>query len=116
MCTVVCVCQERYNGSGAAAANSKIEKVKGEMNAVKDVMIKNIDKVLDNSERIELLVEKSDDLDHRAFTFKKHATQLKNSMWWKNVKLMCLVATIVLVIFFIILIAACGGFSFSKCK
>jgi len=55
---------ERYN-SGGAGSDAKLEKVKEEINQVKDVMIKNIDKVLEIGERIELLVEKSDDLDHR---------------------------------------------------
>jgi len=106
---------DRYNRM-PSGGDAKIERVKEEINQVKDVMIKNIDKVLEIGERIELLVEKSDELHQEGFRFNKKATSLKHSMWWKNAKMTCIIAAVVLVIFFIILIAACGGFSFSKCK
>jgi len=63
---------DRYNSmQNRSGSDAKIERVKEEINQVKDVMIKNIDRVLEIGERIELLVEKSDDLDSSAFKFKK---------------------------------------------
>lgn len=114
---VLAVQMGRYNNQTSTGnpSDAKIEKVKEDLNQVKDVMIRNIDKVLEIGERIELLVEKSDDLDHRAFTFKKQATSLKNAMWWKNAKMICIIATVIIVIIFIIVLAACGGFKFPKC-
>ena len=37
---------------------------------MKDVMLTNIDKVLDRGEKIELLVDKSEELDEHAFRLK----------------------------------------------
>ena len=56
------------NGNGAASAsnamadNHKIEKVRGEIEEVKQVMTHNIDLILERGEKIELLVDKSHDL------------------------------------------------------
>jgi hypothetical protein len=42
-----------------------------QLDNVKDVMIENIDRVLERGERIELLVDKTDRLNHQAFKFEK---------------------------------------------
>ena len=46
---------------------------------------------------MELLVDKTDNLNQQAFQFKKKSTQLKRAMWWKNTKLMVMLVFIVLV-------------------
>ena len=46
---------------------------------------------------MELLVDKTDNLNQQAFQFKKKSTQLKRAMWWKNTKLMMMLVFIVLV-------------------
>jgi pyoverdine/dityrosine biosynthesis protein Dit1 len=48
--------QEKYNNQ----KNDKIAKVQEEISQVKDVMIRNIDKVLERGEKIELLVDKTE--------------------------------------------------------
>lgn len=40
-------------------------------------MVHNIERVLERGERIELLVDKTDNLNQQAFAFKKRSTQLK---------------------------------------
>jgi hypothetical protein len=55
------------------------------------------EKVLQRGEKIELLVDKTDALSQSAFQFKKQAKQVKNVMWWKNVKIMCIIGLICLV-------------------
>jgi len=56
-----------------------------------------IDRVLERGEKIELLVDKSDQLDQHAFKFKSHSRSLKRAMWWKNAKLIILISLIVIV-------------------
>jgi 4-amino-4-deoxy-L-arabinose transferase-like glycosyltransferase len=58
------------------------------------------DKVLERGERIELLVDKTEDLHQNAIRFKKSGTALKRAMWFKNVKLMAAIAGIILVSIF----------------
>lgn len=75
----------------------KLNKLKGEVDEVKSVMVHNIEKVLERGERIELLVDKTENLSQNAFKFKKSSTQLKRSMWLKNVKLILVIICIILV-------------------
>lgn len=49
----------------AAADNQKIEKVRGEIEEVKQVMVQNIDLILERGDKIDLLVDKSLDLSQQ---------------------------------------------------
>ena len=60
--------QDIFNTNPAA---DNISKVKSQIDNVKDVMISNIDRVLERGEKIELLVDKTDKLNHQAFKFEK---------------------------------------------
>ncbi|CAG8481948.1 5159_t:CDS:2 [Ambispora leptoticha] len=55
----------------------RIKQVHGEIEQVKDVMVHNIERVLERGERIELLVDKTDNLNQQAFAFRKRSTALK---------------------------------------
>jgi len=94
----------------------KLNRLKGEVDEVKSVMVQNIEKVLERGEKIELLVDKTDSLSQNAFKFKKQSTQLKRAMWWKNVKLMALIIFLILVVIYIIVAIACGGLAFQSCR
>lgn len=48
-------------------------------------------------EKIELLVDNSEQLSNSATQFRKRATSLKKVMWWKNCKLWCLIIAVFLV-------------------
>lgn len=54
---------------------------------VRNVMIENIDKVLDRGERLELLVDKTENMQGNTFRFRKQARRYRTIMWWRNVKL-----------------------------
>ena len=86
---------EHYSSSEEA---DKIDRVKADMDDVKNVMVDNIEKVLKRGEKIELLVDKTDNLNQQSIRFKKHSNQLKQAMWWQNAKMMILVGGIVVVV------------------
>ena len=92
-----------------------LSRVKGEISEVKNVMVENIEKVLDRGEKIELLVDKTDRLQGEASRFRGHARKLKNQMWWKNAKMMALIAMVVSILLYFIIAMACG-FDMAKCK
>jgi vesicle-associated membrane protein 7 len=62
-----------------------------------------------------LLVDKTDKLNQQAFKFEKQSKKLKNAMWWRNLKMKLFIATVVVIILYIILGLICG-FAFEKCK
>ena len=49
-------------------------------------------RVLERGEKIELLVDKAENLNQQAFKFRKQSSALKRAMWIKNLKLYALVA------------------------
>lgn len=51
-------------------------------------MIENIDKVLERGDRLELLVDKASNMQGNTMRFRKQARRFRNTVWWKNVKLM----------------------------
>lgn len=75
-----------------------------------------LDKILARQEKIELLVDQSEELNQSAQQFRKKSTGLKRTMWYKNIKLWIILILIVLVIIFVIVLIACGGFTFRRCR
>ena len=65
-------------------------------------------KVLDRGERIELLVDKTDHLQQESFVFRREARQLKNKLWWKNVRLWLVIAAVAIMLLYIAAAVICG--------
>jgi hypothetical protein len=72
--------------------------------------------VLERGEKLELLVDKTDQLQSQAFQFNKSSRKLKDAMWWKKVKIYALIAFVVCLVIWIISMIACGGPTYSSCK
>ncbi|XP_057480299.1 vesicle-associated membrane protein 722-like [Actinidia eriantha] len=88
---------------------SKLAKVKAQVSEVKGVMMENIEKVLDRGEKIELLVDKTDNLRSQAQDFRTQGTQIRRKMWFQNMKIKLIVLAILLAIIMIIVLSICGG-------
>lgn len=89
---------------------SKLAKVKAQVSEVKGVMMENIEKVLDRGEKIELLVDKTENLRSQAQVFRQQGGQIKRKMWWQNMKIKLIVLAILIVLILIIVLSICGGF------
>ncbi|KAK9825798.1 hypothetical protein WJX74_008314 [Apatococcus lobatus] len=85
-----------------------INRVRGELAEVKNIMVENIEKVLDRGERIELLVDKTDHLQQESFVFRREARQLKNKLWWKNLRLWLVIAGVAVLLLYIAIAVVCG--------
>lgn len=85
---------------------SKLAAVQKKVADVKDVMMENIEKVLERGEKIELLVDKADNLQNQAVQFQRKGKQLRRAMWWQNCRMklavICLVLVLAVVIFLIV--------------
>ncbi|KAB2600465.1 vesicle-associated membrane protein 726 [Pyrus ussuriensis x Pyrus communis] len=89
---------------------NKLAKVKAQVTEVKGVMMENIEKVLDRGEKIELLVDKTDNLRSQAQDFRTQGTKMKRKMWLQNMKMKLIVVAILVVIALIIYLSICRGF------
>ncbi|CAN4104558.1 unnamed protein product [Withania somnifera] len=89
---------------------SKLSKVKAQVSEVKGVMMENIEKVLDRGEKIELLIDKTDNLRSQAQDFRQQGTKIRRKMWYENMKIKLLVFAIILILLLIIISSVCPGF------
>ncbi|XP_012263154.2 vesicle-associated membrane protein 7 [Athalia rosae] len=92
-----------------------LSKVHGELDELKDIMVKNIDNVAMRGERLELLVNKTENLTASSVTFRKTSRNLARSLFWKNIKLYVIVALILIVVIYFVVSMACGGLAWQKC-
>ncbi|PKU67718.1 Putative vesicle-associated membrane protein 726 [Dendrobium catenatum] len=105
---------------------SKLAKVKAQVSEVKGVMMENIEKVLDRGEKIELLVDKTENLRSQvikplvqqlaheeylqAQDFRQQGTKMRRKMWFQNMKVKLIVLAIIIALILIIVLSVCHGF------
>ncbi|KAM7373648.1 hypothetical protein PAMP_008486 [Pampus punctatissimus] len=61
---------------------------------VVDIMRVNVDKVLERDQKLSELDDRADALQAGASQFESSAAKLKNKYWWKNCKMMIMMAVI----------------------
>ncbi|KAJ7966200.1 Vesicle-associated membrane protein [Quillaja saponaria] len=93
----------------------RINRLKGEMSQVLNVMIENIDKVLERGDRLELLVDKAANMQGNTFRFRKQARRFRSTVWWRNVKLTVALISLLLVITYVVLALVCHGLALPSC-
>lgn len=92
-----------------------VSRVHGELDELKGIMVKNIDNVALRGVRLELLVNKTENLTASSVTFRKSSRNLARSLFWKNVKIYVIVGAILLVVVYVIVSISCGGLAWQKC-
>jgi vesicle-associated membrane protein 72 len=89
---------------------NKFAKTKAQVAEVKGVMMDNIEKILDRGEKIELMVDKTDQLQFQAQDFQKQGTQIRRKMWFRNMKVKLICLSFLLFVILMIWISLCRGF------
>ncbi|XP_024964293.1 vesicle-associated membrane protein 711-like [Cynara cardunculus var. scolymus] len=93
----------------------RINRLKGEMGQVRSVMIENIDKVLERGDRLDLLVDKSANMQTNTLRFRKQTRRFRSTVWWRNVKLTIALILLILVIIYVVLAFVCHGLTLPTC-
>lgn len=78
-------------------------------------MVANLNTVISRGERLELLIDKTDNLSTQSRAFRTRSTALRRQMWWKNIKVMILSGLVGLVLFYFLMSSFCG-FSLQHCS
>ncbi|XP_030274211.1 vesicle-associated membrane protein 8-like [Sparus aurata] len=86
----------------------KVQTLKDQVDGVKNIMTENVDRILARGERLDDLMDKSEDLQAGAQHFKQTSQKVARSFWWKNVKLVVVIVVVVLIIVLIIILLATG--------
>lgn len=81
----------------------KLAAVMKKVDTVKLTMQENVDLALQNCVKLEHIERAAEELSVQAGVFKKNAHELKNKMWWKNIKMWLIIGLIVLIILAIII-------------
>ena len=103
------------NGASSPLESDQIGRVQGQIEEVKEVMVQNIEKVLERGEKIELLVDKSEQLQQTSFKFENTSRQLQRTMYWRKMKRRALIGVGVVIGLFVVACSACGGLDFHRC-
>lgn len=92
--------------SSQSAPPSKLSQVQDQVNDVQVILKDNINKVLERGEKLDDLIDKTDDLRATADSFQKTSTRVARKYWWKNIKMMIIIGVIVTIIIILIILLA----------
>jgi vesicle-associated membrane protein 7 len=95
-------------GGDLAEGGDAFASVQAELDSVRGIMTENIERVLERGERIDLLVDKTDRLGGSATDFRVRSRGLRRKMWWKNVRLMVLLAVVIVFLIYLLVGFGCG--------
>jgi len=93
----------------------KIGRAQGALDELKEIMVQNIDSVANRGEKLELLVDKTENLNASSVTFRKSSRNLARSMCLKNLKITIITGLVCVVVLYVIVSASCGGLSWPNC-
>ena len=77
--------------------NDELTNAQNQLAQVKDIMVQNVEQILSRGERIELLVDKTDNMASQATAFRRGARTVRRQMWWKNTRILALSVVVAVV-------------------
>ncbi|KAF1335496.1 Vesicle-associated membrane protein, partial [Globisporangium splendens] len=86
---------ETYSSAKGA---EKLQALKKDLDSVKDNVQQNISKVLERGDKIELLVDKSEQLSSQSAAFAQTSKNLRRHLWLQNVKMMIAIGAIIVLL------------------
>merc|ERR1719369_930054 len=96
-------------------SQDKITNIQDEVEHVKGIMTANIDVIMERGEKLDLLIDKTENLSANSVTFRTTSRNLQRAMWYKNIKLTIGAAVGVLVFLYILISLCCGGLAWQNC-
>ncbi|XP_059139592.1 vesicle-associated membrane protein 7-like [Physella acuta] len=92
---------KKYSQPGAGAS-SAVATVQAQVEEVKGVMSQNIERVLQRGDKLEDLMDKTEELEAGAASFQKTAKKIQKRYWWRNKKMTIILVIVALVVVLII--------------
>ncbi|ESO89037.1 hypothetical protein LOTGIDRAFT_228972 [Lottia gigantea] len=82
----------------------QMDVLQNQVDEVKGVMTQNIEKVIDRGERLEDLIDKTDELQAHSQAFQKTSKKISRKYWWKNTKMTIILVGVGLTLLTIVII------------
>lgn len=98
-----------------SALDTRVKRVQGELDQVRDVMNHNIERVMERGERLDVLIDKTDSLNQAALAFRQTSTTLRRRMWWKNARITVLLAVVTIIVIYMLVCIGCGFPGWQHC-
>ena len=105
---------DEFNRDPTRASNDALTNAQNELNQVKDIMVHNVEQILSRGERLDLLVDKTDNFAQQAVAFRRGARAQRRQMWWRNQKIVMLSCVVALIVLYLIISSFCG-FGLNHC-
>ncbi|KAG8991054.1 hypothetical protein FRB94_007434 [Tulasnella sp. JGI-2019a] len=86
-----------------------LNQARSDLAQVKDIMVQNVEQILSRGERIELLVDKTDNMAGQAWAFRRGARSVRRQQFWRNQKIMLLGVAVGILLFYIFIAQFCGA-------
>jgi len=102
------VMKEKMEYSSSDPNADIVKQTRGKIEEIQDQMKENIEKVIDRGEKIEILVDQTDQLQTQGAQFKTVATQVKRKMWWEDKKRLCKICVCTIIVIIVLIIAIIG--------
>lgn len=96
-------------------ADDRIGRIQEQLGDIKSIMEVNITKVLSRGEQIEILVDKSQQMEVSATKFHSKSKKLRRKMCCGNLKWWLFLVVVLLAVLYLILAFACDGPKLPKC-
>ena len=93
----------------------KIGLIRSSINSVKESMTENLDALMNRGEKIDTLVDKTEDLEENSRVFKSKSTELKRKTLYNKYKLQICICFLFIIAIFVLLSIFCG-LKFQNCK
>jgi len=90
---------------GGGGGSGKVAALRSQVNEVKDVMSKNIEKVMERGDNLDNLVTKTTDLEAGAAVFRDRTKVVRRKMWWKNAKMNIVLGVVAVAVILIIILS-----------
>lgn len=94
-------CNSGQSGDQITALHRQVEDVKG-------IMTQNIERVVERGDRLDSLLEKTQDLEQAGTVFRSGAKKLHRHMWLRNVRMWIIIGVILAAVLTVIVLFATG--------
>eukprot|EP01126_Amoeba_proteus_P005548 TRINITY_DN1187_c0_g1_i22.p2 TRINITY_DN1187_c0_g1~~TRINITY_DN1187_c0_g1_i22.p2 ORF type:complete len:127 (+),score=26.35 TRINITY_DN1187_c0_g1_i22:530-910(+) len=92
-------CADESKGYFSNDPNSdKLLAIQTELEAAKAVLTENIDKLIERQEHIDLLVQKTDQLQSDTMEMRGKTLGLRKKVWWRNMRIWCCICLLLIII------------------
>ncbi|UYV82376.1 hypothetical protein LAZ67_21001865 [Cordylochernes scorpioides] len=93
---------------GQGSTDDHVGKLKNQIDDVMGIMTQNIEKVMERGDRLEVLIDKTEDLEQSSSQFQTSSKRLRRKMCYQNIKMWIFIGIIAAIVITLIVLFATG--------